>query len=228
MISAPNDVWEAQFSVSRIGRYFYTVEGWVDRFKSWRADLKKRVAAGQDLTIDLAIGAELIKEAEQRAKSDDAARLRNWEDVVRAGDSDAAVSEGLFAVMQQYPDLRLASRYDRELCVGVDRTKARFSTWYEMFPRSASPEPGLHGTFRDCIARLPYVAGMGFDVLYLPPIHPIGQQFRKGKNNSPAAQPGDVGSPWAIGDESGGHTAIHPELGTLEDFAALLGRSARS
>ena len=107
----------------------------------------------------------------------------------------------------------------------VDREKARFSAWYEVFPRSCSPEPGRHGTLRDCEAMLPYIASMGFDVVYLPPIHPIGQTFRKGKNNSVAAQPDDVGSPWAIGSEEGGHTSIHPQLGTLEDFRQFFRRS---
>src|SRR5205085_8576408 len=111
---------------------------------------------------------------------------------------------------------------DQPIPVTVDVTRARFSAWYEMFPRSTSPEPGRHGTFRDCIERLPYVAKLGFDVIYLPPIHPIGEQFRKGKNNAVSAQPGEPGSPWAIGAAAGGHKAIHPELGTLDDFRALI------
>jgi starch synthase (maltosyl-transferring) len=120
--------------------------------------------------------------------------------------------------MARYPDRRFATTYAHELPVVVDIPKARFSTWYEMFPRSCAAEPGQHGTFKDCEARLPYIAQMGFDVLYLPPIHPIGQTHRKGKNNAPVAAPGDVGSPWAIGAATGGHTAIHPQLGTLDDF----------
>src|SRR5512134_1874096 len=111
------------------------------------------------------------------------------------------------------------------LTVTVDPVKGRFSTWYEMFPRSCAPEPGRPGTLRDCEARLPYVAGMGFDVLYLPPIHPIGAHQRKGRNNREAAAPDDVGSPWAIGARSGGHKAVHPELGTLDDFRSLVARA---
>src|SRR4029077_19478326 len=141
---------------------------------------------------------------------------------LRAGNSGIAESEELITVMLRYPDLSLATTFDRELQVLVDRPKARFSSWYEFFPRSASLEPGRHGTFSDCEMRLPYIAGMGFDVVYLPPIHPIGHHFRKGKNNAPVAEPGDVGSPWAIGDEAGGHTAIHLELGTLQQFQSLL------
>ncbi|HVW83406.1 MAG TPA: maltotransferase domain-containing protein [Bryobacteraceae bacterium] len=222
MAANGNDRWVAEFRVSRLGRYFYTVEGWVDHFKTWRADLRKRLAAGQDLKVELLIGAQLVGEAAQHAAADDAARLKKWADLVAAGDTDAAISDDLFALMQRYPDLRLATRYERELPVTVDRAKARFSTWYEIFPRSTAAEPGRHGTFNDCKARLPYIASMAFDVVYLPPIHPVGQQFRKGKNNSPLAEAGDVGSPWAIGDGNGGHTTIHPELGTLEDFQALI------
>ncbi len=118
----------------------------------------------------------------------------------------------------------METRYEPELRVTVDREKARYSAWYEMFPRSTAAEPGRHGTFKDCEARLDYVARLGFDVLYLPPVHPIGQSFRKGKNNSTTAEPGDTGSPWAIGAKEGGHTAIHPELGTLADFRHLLRR----
>ncbi len=125
-------------------------------------------------------------------------------------------------MMTLYPDPALETRYERELRVTVDRERARYSAWYELFPRSTSSEPGKHGTFRDVEKRLDYVAGLGFDVLYLPPIHPIGHSFRKGKNNSVTAEDGDAGSPWAIGSKEGGHTAIHPQLGTLEDFRHLL------
>jgi starch synthase (maltosyl-transferring) len=222
MTATGNDGWEAEFRVSEEGRYLYTVEGWVDHFKTWRADLRKRIAAAQELRVELQIGARFIEEAYARASGDDAVRLKEWANAVRAGDSDAALSEDLNALIERYPDLRFATRYDRELDVVVDRTKARFSTWYEIFPRSTAPQPGLHGTFNDCRAQLPYVAAMAFDVIYLPPIHPVGRLFRKGKNNSPAAEAGDVGSPWAIGADTGGHTAIHPELGTLEDFRSLL------
>jgi starch synthase (maltosyl-transferring) len=222
MASAGNDCWEAEFRVSKLVPYFYTVEGWVDRFKTWRADFEKRIAARQDLSLELVIGAQFIEEAAERAGGNDAARLREWGTSLRSGDSTEAESDDLYEIIQRYPDLGLARRYERELVVIVDRAKARFSTWYELFPRSTPTEPGRHGTFNDCKARLPYIAGMGFDVVYLPPVHPIGHQFRKGKNNSPSAQSEDVGSPWAIGNETGGHTAIHPQLGTLSDFHSLL------
>ncbi|HXA51459.1 MAG TPA: maltotransferase domain-containing protein, partial [Candidatus Acidoferrum sp.] len=221
-----NDLWDAEFRVWKMGRCRYTVEGWIDRFKTWRADIKKRITAGQELSVELAIGAELIARAAERASGDDAVRLQRWAETVRGGDSAAALSEQLFATMQRYPDLTLATRYERELMVWVDRPKARFSTWYEFFPRSTSPIHGHHGTFRDSEARLAYAVEMGFDVIYLPPIHPIGVRYRKGKNNTPTAESTDVGSPWAIGNEDGGHTAIHPDLGTLEDFQALLHKAA--
>ncbi len=128
--------------------------------------------------------------------------------------------------MLRYPDRRFATEMERELVLIVDPVRARFSSWYELFPRSTSPEPGKHGTLQDCTARLPYIADMGFDVVYLPPIHPIGTNFRKGRNNSVTAEPGDVGSPWAIGAPEGGHKSVHPELGTLEDFRALVSRAS--
>ena len=123
------------------------------------------------------------------------------------------------------PDRGLATSWPAELPLDVDRERARFSSWYEMFPRSSSPEPGRHGTFKDVEARLAYVAELGFDVLYLPPIHPIGRERRKGKNNALAAAPDDVGSPWAIGSAEGGHKDIHPELGTPQDFRSLVARA---
>ncbi len=223
-----NDRWRAVFRVSRLGRYSYTVEGWIDRFKTWRADLKKRIQAGQDLKPELIIGAGFVSEASERATGEEAAQLRKWANAVRKGDIDTALSDELFALMQAWPDLALATRFDREVTVWAEPAKARFSTWYELFPRSASSGVSRHGTFRDCEARLPYVAGMGFDVLYLPPIHPIGETFRKGRNNAQRAQPGDPGSPWAIGNREGGHTAIHPDLGSLEDFQSLVSRARES
>jgi starch synthase (maltosyl-transferring) len=175
-----NDRWSASFRVEKLGRYEYTVRGWADPLLTWRRDLEKRKAAGQDITVDLQIGAELEKRAE-----------------------------------------RTVTYYDKVLEVVVDPPRARFSSWYEMFPRSARGD-GTHGTFRDVIARLPYVAELGFDVLYLPPIHPIGTTARKGKNNDVAALPGDVGSPWAIGAKEGGHKALHPQLGSFADFDLLV------
>jgi starch synthase (maltosyl-transferring) len=223
-----NDRWRAAFRVLRPGRYFYTVEGWIDRFKTWRADLEKRIQAGQDLRQELIIGAGFVSEASERATGDDAKQLEKWAKAVAQGDIDTALSDALFTVMQAWPDTTLATRFEPELTVWAEPVKARFSTWYELFPRSASGDPSRHGTFRDCEAWIPYVAGMGFDVLYLPPIHPIGETFRKGRNNTQRAEAGEPGSPWAIGNGHGGHRAIHPTLGSLADFQSLLARARES
>ena len=225
-----NDRWRGEFQVSELGKYYYTVEGWVDRFRTWRGDLVKRLGAGQNVDVEMLIGAELIEDAGRRAQGADSDRLLKWAGVLRRQDSDerkdTALDEDLARVMLLYPDLDLATRYSWELTAVVDREKARFSTWYEVFPRSCSPQPGLHGTFADCQRRLPYIASMGFDVLYLPPIHPIGAVFRKGKNNSENPEPGEPGSPWAIGAKEGGHKSIHPELGNFQDFHHLLDSAA--
>jgi starch synthase (maltosyl-transferring) len=227
MLPLVNDRWRGEFAVSELGRYWYTVESWVDQFLTWRRDLRKRIDADQDAAVDYAIGAQLIEDAAARATGPDAGWLREASAVLReskdrSAQRRASLDEMLERLMMRYPDRGLASRYVQELPVTVDPVRARFSSWYEFFPRSTSPEPGRHGTFRDCEARLPYVAEMGFDVLYLPPIHPIGATFRKGRNNAVKAQPGDVGSPWAIGGMEGGHKSIHPELGTFEDFDRLV------
>jgi starch synthase (maltosyl-transferring) len=228
MSAVGNDCWRATFRVGETGEYVYTVEGWVDRFKTWRGDLAKRIKGGQDIDVDLLIGAELLNVAAGRAGVEaDRIVLREAVNVIRdpargPARSDLALSDDLFETVQRWPDLSLTTRYERELRVVVDRARARFSTWYELFPRSCSPVPGRHGTFADCVGWLPHIASAGFDVVYLPPIHPVGHSFRKGKNNAPSAAEGDVGSPWAIGSEDGGHTAVHPQLGTLPDFEKLV------
>jgi starch synthase (maltosyl-transferring) len=226
-----NDRWRASFPVTALGRYRYTVTGWIDHFQTWRRDLIKKVDAGQDVAVDLLIGAALIEEASRRACPVDAQALLQRADALRSSsgsESDrirAALHSDLNTLMARYPDRRFATIYDRELEVVVDRERARFSTWYEMFPRSCSGTADRHGTFKDCEGRLPALAGMGFDVLYLPPIHPIGKTHRKGKNNAPAGGPADPGSPWAIGSQEGGHKAIHPQLGTVDDFRRLVSKA---
>ncbi|MGH9627135.1 MAG: alpha-1,4-glucan--maltose-1-phosphate maltosyltransferase [Bryobacteraceae bacterium] len=225
-----NDRWRGTFEVLDLGRYEYTVQGWVDHFLSWRRDLLKRIQAGQDLPIDYMTGAELVHQASKRASGADAEWLRQRAEMLRKeiGASEKqqlGTDDILEQIMARYPDRRQATTYSQELIVVVDSRKARFSSWYEMFPRSTSPEPGKHGTFRDCEGLLPYVASMGFDVLYLPPIHPIGRAFRKGKNNTTTPEPDDFGSPWAIGGREGGHKSIHPELGTMEDFRRLVSKA---
>jgi starch synthase (maltosyl-transferring) len=226
-----NDRWRGEFSVTELGRYRYTVEAWIDRFQTWRSSLEKKILAGQDVAVDLLTGAELIEGAAARARGDHAELLRDWGRRLRqskGSDSQKALAleTDLLELMGRYPECDFACRYEKLLVVIVDREKARFSSWYEVFPRSCSLEPNRHGTFRDCEARLPYIASMGFDVLYLPPVHPIGKSFRKGKNNAVSAKPDDVGSPWAIGSNDGGHKSTHPALGSLEDFQSLV-RQAR-
>ncbi len=222
-----NDQWRGSFVVDRVGRWQYTVEAWIDRFQSWHRDFLKRVAAAQVAYVDLLIGAELIEAAAEGAKGNDRTRLVEWSTQLRDEASLSQVDRiaqdtELAALLERHPVRAFATAYGQQLEVVVDRERANFSAWYEMFPRSCSPKPGQHGTLQDVIDRLPYVAQMGFDVLYLPPIHPIGTTFRKGKNNATKAEADDVGSPWGIGSKEGGHKSIHPELGTFEDFHRLL------
>lgn len=226
-----NDRWRAQFTTARIGRYEYTVRGWIDPFLTWRRDLFKRLLAGQEVALDLRIGELLLERMLREAAPEVRARTAAWLGELWAGDlapADKAarvLNEEVAALVAAHGAPAPVVTYGKVLEVVVDRERARCGAWYEMFPRSAGA-PGRHGTLRDAAARLDYVAGMGFDVLYLPPLHPIGHTQRKGKNNSTAAGPEDPGSPWAIGAESGGHTAIHPELGTIEDFRALVAAAA--
>jgi starch synthase (maltosyl-transferring) len=227
-----NDVWLAEFTPPRAGRYRYTVMAWVDHFESWRRELERREIQA-DIRVALEVGSALIDEAAGRATGSDAAILAEWSAQLRAAAADAGVDGGeqkamaldaaRASVVARHADRSLAATMTLELV--ADRKRAGFSSWYEMFPRSAGAEPGHHGTFRDVEARLPYLADMGFDVLYFPPIHPIGRINRKGTNNTLVARPEDVGSPWAIGAAEGGHKDILPQLGTHEDFRHLLAKA---
>jgi starch synthase (maltosyl-transferring) len=223
-----NDRWQGEFRVAALETYFYSLEAWVDPFQTWVRGLIKKYEVGQDVATDVRVGAELAQEASKRAVGADARGLADFAAKLTkppAGGLGAAVviarSAELAALMQRYPDRHASTVYDQQLTVNVDREKARFSAWYEMFPRSCTSDPNKSGTFRDCLARLDYIAQMGFDVLYMPPIHPIGSTERKGKNNTTNPAPDDKGSPWAIGGKEGGHKSIHPELGTLEEFHRL-------
>jgi starch synthase (maltosyl-transferring) len=222
-----NDRWRGSFVVTEVGRYRYSIEAWIDRFTTWRQGLVKKVQADQDVSVDILAGIEIIEEASPRAPDIEGEKLQAWARLLRSKTDpsekvDLALDEELAQMVPKYPDRRLSTTYEKELRVVVDRERARFSAWYEVFPRSCGSEPGVHGTLKDCEDRLPYIAAMGFDVLYLTPIHPIGRTHRKGKNNAYQAGPDDTGSPWAIGSEEGGHTAVHPHLGTLEDFRHLV------
>ena len=235
MESIGDDRWQAEFPVREAGRYRYTVEAWVDHFRSWQENLRKRVDAGQPIGIELKVGADLLRRAARGTSGPDSEQLQSWARTLCQGEGAEVVAFGLSDQlarrMAPYRERGLSTTHPRELEVVVEREKAGYSTWYEMFPRSCSPDPNRHGTFRDCETRLSYVAGMGFDVLYLPPIHPIGHAHRKGRNAALVAGNDDPGSPWAIGAAAqgtgcpGGHKAVHPQLGTLEDFDHLLAKA---
>lgn len=253
-----NDLWSGSFPLDRIGGWHFTVQGWIDRFETWAHDLKKRLdaqVAGRELmssssesnASDIALafrsGAILVRESSSRARGADARKLKEAAQLLDKLASEKralyeySLSSEIHQLMANYADLRRATEFEPELPIMVDRERARFSSWYEMFPRSASPIPGQCGTLADVEKQVPEIAGMGFDVLYLPPIHPIGRAFRKGPNNSAVAGPDAVGSPWAIGDKEavsgdgsgakpsgdcGGHKSIHPQLGTFADFDRLV------
>jgi len=232
MQSLVNDRWQGEFEVQALGRHLYTLQAWTDRFQSWTRDIAKKLEAAQDIAVDILVGVQLIGAVALRAGGKDKEFLATRAEEIRklaARNLPAAVkaasSPDLEAAMIRNADRRRATTYGKELAVVVDRERARFSAWYEMFPRSSADRPGEQGSLQDCANRLNYVAAMGFDVVYFPPIHPIGRVNRKGKNNAEKAAPDDVGSPWAIGAEEGGHKSIDPQLGTLDDFKKLLLRA---
>ena len=213
------DRWAGAFTVDRLGRHSWTIEAWTDAFASWREEIRRKVDAGQEnLSGELSEGQVLLEQAAARAK-----KGADHQHIERAlaclrdenPSPEIALEPELFEIIERYPDRTRSTTMDRTLAVEVDRVRARAGAWYELFPRS-------WGGFAGVEKQIPALADLGFDVLYLPPIHPIGLTNRKGVNNALTAAPGDPGSPWGIGDETGGHTAIHPELGTIEDFDALV------
>jgi starch synthase (maltosyl-transferring) len=226
------DRWSGSFALDRIGEWRFTIEAWTDVFATWRSGLEKKVGAGQDVELELLEGAEII-ERSARASKDRTARASLTQGAQTLRDTTVSAADrirtaldpALLAVVTQYPAREDLTEYTRQLLVTVDRVRAAFAAWYEMFPRSQSGDPKRHGTFADAERQLPRIAQLGFDVVYLPPIHPIGTTFRKGKNNTLEALPGDLGSPWAIGSIEGGHTAVHPQLGTLKDFEHFVQRA---
>ena len=227
------DSWRGEFRVSSIGLHRYTIEAWIDRFKTWRGDLMRRIQAGQDLQIELLIGADAHRgcgPASRRAPDADA--LRGWARRLRESNAQEsgtaiALEEELLPIIERYPDPHFVSRYEKELPLVVDRAKARFSTWYEVFPRSCSPEAGRHGTLKDCEAWLPYIAAMGFDVVYLPPIHPIGEHISQGKKQFARRRSRTMSEAHGRSVRPRAATSpIHPQLGTLEDFRHFLSAAA--
>ncbi|MDB5807912.1 MAG: alpha,4-glucan--maltose-phosphate maltosyltransferase [Betaproteobacteria bacterium] len=226
MAALGNDRWGAQFSVDRLGAWHYGVMAWIDPLLSWQHEFARREDA-EDIALAAQTGAELVAAAAQRATEDEArGRLEAWAKALRESPleqlQETGLDDDLMDLATRYAERSGGARTSLDLRVIVEPELARCSAWYELFPRSAADEPGRHGTFDDVIKRLPYVAGMGFDILYVPPIHPIGRERRKGRNNAVSAESDDVGSPWAIGSSDGGHTSIHAELGTLEDFRRLV------
>jgi starch synthase (maltosyl-transferring) len=219
-----NDRWGARFRVEALGKAEYTIDAWVDYFGTWLKGLIAKAEAGQDVSSELLEGAELVQHAASRP-GDPGENLRLLEvadklrgDLPQRARVSVARDADLKRMMDARPDRSESTTYERVLTVIVDPVRARYGAWYEMFPRSITPDPTRSGTFREAESRLQDVASMGFDVLYLPPVHPIGTTHRKGRNNSLTAEPGDPGSPWAIGSPDGGHTAVEPGLGTIEDF----------
>ncbi len=216
-----NDGWIASFHVTQKGSYYFYVQGWVDHLDTWYDGIKKKIAAQIDVTLELLEGADLLRTVGAKDP-----QLITWAEIMgsktRQREAIAIVlSDDFKQAVHQYPLRQYVTKSDKQLEVRVEDPKVLFSTWYELFPRSSSLTPGVHGTFQDTIKLLPRIASMHFDVLYLPPIHPIGKMNRKGKNNSVSAMAGEPGSPWAIGSDEGGHKAIHKELGTLEDYKRL-------
>ncbi|MGD8278467.1 MAG: alpha-1,4-glucan--maltose-1-phosphate maltosyltransferase [Gemmatimonadota bacterium] len=231
MRPAPNDVWTAAFVLRTQEPCHLTVSAWIDRFATWRSALEKKFEAGQDVASELLEGAAMIDATAGRAAPPDRAVLRSTAerlggDAPQAERVERALADDLLVLMRRWDPRDRITHADHVQTIEVGRERARFGAWYEMFPRSEGPDPSRSATFAEAESRLPAIAAMGFDVLYLPPIHPIGRTNRKGRNNSLGAGPGDPGSPWAIGGPAGGHKAVHPDLGTLEDFDRFAAHAA--
>jgi starch synthase (maltosyl-transferring) len=222
-----NDRWFGEFELTETGIFEYTIEGWMDHSLNWQHEIERKIGGGQVVNIELLDGLQHLERVKKLAESDETQFLEDCISAFNDPDkyshaTDLACSDYLNRLFKKYPAKTFSLLYDRILQVRVDRRKALFSSWYEFFPRSTSPEAGSHGSFKDCLKVIPHVADMGFDVIYFPPIHPIGREHRKGKNNTVKALEGDVGSPWGIGAREGGHKSIHPDLGSLEDLKAVI------
>jgi len=229
MSPTENDEWSVDFKVTKQGVYYYFIEGWVDYALNWQHGTERKIKDNQHVKSELLEGAEyclaILKEVSKEEKVYLNEVIKSFQDEKLYGKAvEFALSNELNQIFLKYPTRTLANT-SAELKVYVDRKKALFSTWYEFFPRSASENPGKHGTFKDCERLLPRVLEMGFDTLYFPPIHPIGEVNRKGKNNATNAENGDVGSPWGIGSKYGGHKSTHPELGSIDDFKSLVNKA---
>ncbi|HMQ43895.1 alpha-1,4-glucan--maltose-1-phosphate maltosyltransferase [Mariniflexile maritimum] len=221
-----NNEWEGAFQVEKQGFYSYKIEAWVDYALNWQHGIERKIADNQHVNSELLEGVAYLNDVHEKVSHNDKLYLDHLKNIfVNEHNYNEAIQEAtsqrLHHIFFNHPQKILANT-SKEFKVYVDRKKARFSTWYEFFPRSASQHQGVHGTFKDCENLLPRVAKMGFDTLYLPPIHPIGEVNRKGKNNTTTTVEGDVGSTWGVGSHHGGHKAIHPQLGSLDDFKSLI------
>ena len=226
MNATANDEWKGSFVVEKQGFYTYKIEGWVDYALNWQHGISRKIDDNQKVTSELLEGIEFLKTVAINATDIEKKYLKQLQGIFStekqyAKAIIAAVSHDLHKIFVKYPEKKLANT-SKDYTIYVDRLKARFSTWYEFFPRSSSEQEGQHGTFKDCERLLPRVAKMGFDTLYFPPVHPIGEVNRKGKNNTTEAFKGDVGSTWGIGSKDGGHKDIHPQLGNLKDFKSVI------
>ncbi len=225
-----NDRWVGRIELDDIGLHSYSVEAWTDIFESFRREFSAKREAGFELTNEIGEGRALVEAAMDRADGEDRSAMHGFlKNFDRLSVSERAVqllAEELRPLMARQASRGDLSRYARDLELVVDRPAARFAAWYEMFPRSQGTDPDRSATFEDCVRRLPEIERLGFDVLYFVPIHPIGRRHRKGRNNAVTAEPGEPGSPYAIGAKEGGHTTIHPDLGTIEDFRRLVEAAA--
>ena len=217
-----NDEWLASFYVTEKGSYYFMVRAWIDHFDTWFDGFKKKVIAKVDVSIELMEGAGFLRMVGEKDTRLLALAKKLSDKTHQANAISAVLSEDFAKIVHEKPLRNHETASEKEFEVNVEHAKAMFSTWYELFPRSSSLQPGKHGTFSDTIKLLPRIAAMNFDVLYLPPIHPIGKINRKGKNNSVKSEPGEPGSPWAIGSDEGGHMSIHRELGTMDDYKKLI------
>ena len=225
-----NDTWTAEFAPTQKGFYQYTIQAWIDNFLTWHNGFIKKFNAGQDMAVELEIGVDFLKKVRKKASKTDKQFLDSFIELLANKEQyheavQTVMSEDFRQIVMEFPLRQHMTNYNNKLDLQVEYDKVNFSTWYEIFPRSASRTPGQHGTFNDVEKLLPQIAAMGFDVLYMPPIHPVGKLNRKGRNNTVTAMPGDVGSPWAIGSDEGGHKAIHPQLGTLEEYKNLVDKA---
>ena len=230
MTPGHNDDWFGTIKVEQQGVYFYKIQAWVDYALNWQYGIGRKIADNQHVNSELAEGVLYLKSVRKKANDKEKTYLKKLMDLFTNENAydeavQEAVSDKLKLVFEKYPEKFLANTSE-QFPVYVDRKKALFSTWYEFFPRSSGKKEGEHGTFKQCIPLLDRVADMGFDTLYFPPVHPIGEVNRKGKNNTTTTEEGDVGSCWGIGSAQGGHKDIHPDLGTLADFKELIKKAA--